>query len=107
MAEGEGREHFHHLERGEVSVPISTPYRPPSPSEERSDEEGQSSTRIPVHEGAQAQGSEVRDPTSDVSSDEEKLPLMIFEPVVFFWLKQTTPPRSWCDQDGLQLISFN
>ncbi|XP_048047965.1 voltage-dependent T-type calcium channel subunit alpha-1H-like isoform X2 [Megalobrama amblycephala] len=97
LTDGEGREHFHYLERGEVSVPISALYQAPGPSEEIGDEEEKSSTWIPVHESSQAQGSGARDPTPDlVSDEEEKPPYPMLAPVVFFCIKQTTRPRSWC-----------
>ncbi|XP_051742630.1 voltage-dependent T-type calcium channel subunit alpha-1H isoform X3 [Ctenopharyngodon idella] len=97
MTDGEGREHFHYLERGEVRVPISALYRAPGPSEEIGDEEEKSSTWIPVHESSQAQGSGARDPTPDLVSDEEEQPpYPMLAPVVFFCIKQTTRPRSWC-----------
>ncbi|XP_043089771.1 voltage-dependent T-type calcium channel subunit alpha-1H isoform X2 [Puntigrus tetrazona] len=97
MTDGEGREHFHYLERGEVRVPISALYRAPGPSEEIGDDEEKSSTWIPVHESSQAQGSGARDPTPDLVSDEEEQPpYPALAPVVFFCIKQTTRPRSWC-----------
>ncbi|XP_059414486.1 voltage-dependent T-type calcium channel subunit alpha-1H-like isoform X3 [Carassius carassius] len=97
MTDGEGREHFHYLERGEVRVPISALYRAPSPSEEIGDDEEKSSTWIPVHESSQAQGSGAQDPTPDLVSDEEEQPpYPALAPVVFFCIKQTTRPRSWC-----------
>lgn len=97
MTDGEGREHFHYLERGEVSVPISALYRVPGPSEEIGDEEEKSSTWIPVHESSQTQGTGARDPTPDLASDEEEQPpYPMLAPVVFFCIKQTTRPRSWC-----------
>uniref|UniRef100_A0A8C1ZZE8 Calcium channel, voltage-dependent, T type, alpha 1H subunit a n=1 Tax=Cyprinus carpio TaxID=7962 RepID=A0A8C1ZZE8_CYPCA len=97
MTDGEGREHFHYLERGEVRVPISALYQAPGPSEEIGDDEEKSSTWIPVHESSQAQGSGARDPTPDLVSDEEEQPpYPALAPVVFFCIKQTTRPRSWC-----------
>ncbi|KAL0197296.1 hypothetical protein M9458_005836, partial [Cirrhinus mrigala] len=88
MTDGEGREHFHYLERGEVRVPISA-------LEEIGDDEEKSSTWIPVHESSQAQGSGARDPTPDLVSDEEEQPpYPALAPVVFFCIKQTTRPRS-------------
>uniref|UniRef100_A0A8C2J298 Calcium channel, voltage-dependent, T type, alpha 1H subunit a n=1 Tax=Cyprinus carpio TaxID=7962 RepID=A0A8C2J298_CYPCA len=84
MTDGEGREHFHYLERGEVRVPISALYQAPGPSEEIGDDEEKSSTWIPVHESSQAQGSG------------EQPPYPALAPVVFFCIKQTTRPRSWC-----------
>uniref|UniRef100_A0A8C1XHP8 Calcium channel, voltage-dependent, T type, alpha 1H subunit a n=1 Tax=Cyprinus carpio TaxID=7962 RepID=A0A8C1XHP8_CYPCA len=97
MTDGEGREHFHYLERGEVRVPISALYRAPGPSEEIGDDEEKSSTWIPVHESSQTQGSGARDPTPDLVSDEEEQPpYPALAPVVFFCIKQTTRPRSWC-----------
>ncbi|KAG1968483.1 voltage-dependent T-type calcium channel subunit alpha-1H isoform X2 [Pimephales promelas] len=97
MTDGEGREHFHYLERGEVRVPISALYRAPSPSEEIGDEEEKSSTWIPVHESSQTQGTGARDPTPDLASDEEEQPpYPMLASVVFFCIKQTTRPRSWC-----------
>uniref|UniRef100_A0A672RPF3 Calcium channel, voltage-dependent, T type, alpha 1H subunit a n=1 Tax=Sinocyclocheilus grahami TaxID=75366 RepID=A0A672RPF3_SINGR len=82
---------------GEVRVPISALYRAPGPSEEIGDDEEKSSTWIPVHESSQAQGSRARDPTPDLVSDEEEQPpYPALAPVVFFCIKQTTRPRSWC-----------
>uniref|UniRef100_A0A8C1XJK1 Calcium channel, voltage-dependent, T type, alpha 1H subunit a n=1 Tax=Cyprinus carpio TaxID=7962 RepID=A0A8C1XJK1_CYPCA len=83
--------------RGEVRVPISALYRAPGPSEEIGDDEEKSSTWIPVHESSQTQGSGARDPTPDLVSDEEEQPpYPALAPVVFFCIKQTTRPRSWC-----------
>lgn len=97
MTDGEGREHFHYLERDEVRVPISALYRAPAHREEIGDEEEKSSTWIPVHESSQGQGSGARDPTPDLVSDEEEQPpYPALAPVVFFCIKQTTRPRSWC-----------
>ncbi|TRY59066.1 hypothetical protein DNTS_008387 [Danionella cerebrum] len=97
MTDGEGKEHFHYLEREEVRVPISALYRVPSPREEIRDEEEKNSTWIPVHESSQAPGSGARDPTPDLVSDEEEQPpYPALAPVVFFCIKQTTRPRSWC-----------
>ncbi|XP_057201001.1 voltage-dependent T-type calcium channel subunit alpha-1H isoform X2 [Triplophysa rosa] len=97
MTDGEGREHFHYLERDEVRVPISALYRAPGHGEEIGDEEEKSSTWIPVHESSQGQGSGARDPTPDLVSDEEEQPpYPALAPVVFFCIKQTTRPRSWC-----------
>uniref|UniRef100_A0A672NHZ5 Calcium channel, voltage-dependent, T type, alpha 1H subunit a n=1 Tax=Sinocyclocheilus grahami TaxID=75366 RepID=A0A672NHZ5_SINGR len=65
--------------------------------EEIGDDEEKSSTWIPVHESSQAQGSRARDPTPDMVSDEEEQPpYPALAPVVFFCIKQTTRPRSWC-----------
>uniref|UniRef100_A0A673IMH6 Ion transport domain-containing protein n=1 Tax=Sinocyclocheilus rhinocerous TaxID=307959 RepID=A0A673IMH6_9TELE len=65
--------------------------------EEIGDDEEKSSTWIPVHESSQAQGSRARDPTPDLVSDEEEQPpYPALAPVVFFCIKQTTRPRSWC-----------
>uniref|UniRef100_A0A8C2J4G3 Voltage-dependent T-type calcium channel subunit alpha-1H n=1 Tax=Cyprinus carpio TaxID=7962 RepID=A0A8C2J4G3_CYPCA len=84
-------------DRGEVRVPISALYQAPGPSEEIGDDEEKSSTWIPVHESSQAQGSGARDPTPDLVSDEEEQPpYPALAPVVFFCIKQTTRPRSWC-----------
>uniref|UniRef100_A0A8C2PW28 Voltage-dependent T-type calcium channel subunit alpha-1H n=1 Tax=Cyprinus carpio TaxID=7962 RepID=A0A8C2PW28_CYPCA len=86
-----------YLIRGEVRVPISALYQAPGPSEEIGDDEEKSSTWIPVHESSQAQGSGARDPTPDLVSDEEEQPpYPALAPVVFFCIKQTTRPRSWC-----------
>uniref|UniRef100_A0A8C1ZZ79 Calcium channel, voltage-dependent, T type, alpha 1H subunit a n=1 Tax=Cyprinus carpio TaxID=7962 RepID=A0A8C1ZZ79_CYPCA len=66
-------------------------------NEEIGDDEEKSSTWIPVHESSQAQGSGARDPTPDLVSDEEEQPpYPALAPVVFFCIKQTTRPRSWC-----------
>uniref|UniRef100_A0A8C2FXZ6 Calcium channel, voltage-dependent, T type, alpha 1H subunit a n=1 Tax=Cyprinus carpio TaxID=7962 RepID=A0A8C2FXZ6_CYPCA len=65
--------------------------------EEIGDDEEKSSTWIPVHESSQTQGSGARDPTPDLVSDEEEQPpYPALAPVVFFCIKQTTRPRSWC-----------
>ncbi|XP_030645466.1 voltage-dependent T-type calcium channel subunit alpha-1H [Chanos chanos] len=97
MTDGEGREHFHYLESEEVRVPVSALYRAPSPGEDIGDEEEKSSTWIPVPDSSQAQGSSARDPTPDLVSDEEEQPpYPALAPVVFFCVKQTTRPRSWC-----------
>uniref|UniRef100_A0A8C1HBV1 Voltage-dependent T-type calcium channel subunit alpha-1H n=1 Tax=Cyprinus carpio carpio TaxID=630221 RepID=A0A8C1HBV1_CYPCA len=86
-----------YLIRGEVRVPISALYQAPGPSEEIGDDEEKSSTWIPVHESSQAQRSGARDPTPDLVSDEEEQPpYPALAPVVFFCIKQTTRPRSWC-----------
>ncbi|XP_055047447.2 voltage-dependent T-type calcium channel subunit alpha-1H [Misgurnus anguillicaudatus] len=98
MTDGEGREDFHYLERGEVRVPISALYRAPAHGEEIGDEEEEKNRRwVPVHESSQSQGSGARDTTPELVSDEEEQPpYPALAPVVFFCIKQTTRPRSWC-----------
>lgn len=97
MTDGEGREHFHYLESEGERGPISALYRAPGQGEDTGDEEERGSTWIPVPESTRAQGSTVRDPTPDLASDdEEQPPYPALAPVVFFCMKQTTRPRSWC-----------
>lgn len=97
MTDGEGREHFHYLESEGERGPISSLYRAPGQGEDTGDEEERGSTWIPVPESTRAQGSTLRDPTPDLASDdEEQPPYPALAPVVFFCMKQTTRPRSWC-----------
>ncbi|XP_067275630.1 voltage-dependent T-type calcium channel subunit alpha-1H isoform X2 [Pseudorasbora parva] len=97
MTDGEGKEEFRYLERQVVRAPISILYQTPGPGEEIGSEVKKSSTWIPIHESSQARGSGAQDPTPDLVSDEEEQPpYPFFAPVVFFCMKQTTRPRSWC-----------
>ncbi|KAJ7987835.1 hypothetical protein DPEC_G00330650 [Dallia pectoralis] len=56
-------------------------------------ERGEEETVSPVPDeaAAAAAGEE-----NSASGDEEELPHPTLAPVVFFYLKQSTPPRSWC-----------
>lgn len=97
MTDGEGREHFHFLESDGERGPISALYRAPGQGEDTGDEVERGSTWTPVPESTRAQGSSGRDPTPDLASDDEELPpYPALAPVVFFCMKQTTRPRSWC-----------
>ncbi|XP_062868964.1 voltage-dependent T-type calcium channel subunit alpha-1H [Trichomycterus rosablanca] len=104
MTDGEGREHFHYLERGELRVPVAVLYRAPIHGQAAEDEVGKGNTWGPDgtegSDGSEAQGlADVGsdDPAPDAGSDEqEQQPYPALAPVVFFCIKQTTRPRSWC-----------
>ncbi|MGH0117038.1 UNVERIFIED_CONTAM: hypothetical protein FKN15_024983 [Acipenser sinensis] len=96
MTDGEGREQLHPLGSEEVRVPISGSEQCPAQGEDPGDEDGGSAGN-PVVESLGLGGSSGRDRAPDlVSEDEEQIPYPVLAPVVFFWLKQTTRPRSWC-----------
>ncbi|XP_072568642.1 voltage-dependent T-type calcium channel subunit alpha-1H isoform X3 [Paramormyrops kingsleyae] len=91
MTDGEGREHFHFLENEEVRVPIS------GQCGNLRDERDGGSVPNPALENATYREPGGRGPAPDlVSEDEEEAPYPAMAPVVFFCLKQTTRPRSWC-----------
>lgn len=104
MTDGEGREHFHYLERGELRVPATVLYRTTIHGQVAEDEVekgnawGQDGTE--GSDASEAQGlADVSsdDPAPDAGSDEqEQQPYPALAPVVFFCIKQTTRPRSWC-----------
>ncbi|MBN3280113.1 CAC1H protein, partial [Polyodon spathula] len=96
MTDGEGREQFHPLGSEEVRVPISSSEQCPAQGKDPGDEDGGSAGN-PVLESLGSGGSSGLDRAPDlVSEEEEQVPYPVLAPVVFFWLKQTTRPRSWC-----------
>ncbi|XP_058851928.1 voltage-dependent T-type calcium channel subunit alpha-1H-like isoform X2 [Acipenser ruthenus] len=97
MTDGEGREQFHPLGSEDVQVPISDLGQCPAQGEDPGDEEDGDSAGKPVGGSVGSRESGGRDKAPDlVSEDEEQVPHPVLAPVVFFWLKQTTRPRSWC-----------
>lgn len=105
MTDGEGRERFQYLESGEVRVPVAVLYRAHGHGQAAEDEEKGSTWGPGGSEGSNS--SETRGsadgggggdaPTLDGASEEqEQQPYPALAPVVFFCIKQTTRPRSWC-----------
>ncbi|KAL4624462.1 voltage-dependent T-type calcium channel subunit alpha-1H isoform X1 [Arapaima gigas] len=88
MTDGEGTEPFHVLESEVVRVPIST---------ECQEDEGPSAA-TPALETSNWSNPGAGGPAPDSVSeeDEEQAPYPGLAPVVFFCLKQTSRPRSWC-----------
>ncbi|RXM31955.1 Voltage-dependent T-type calcium channel subunit alpha-1H [Acipenser ruthenus] len=104
MTDGEGREQFHPLGSEDVQVPISDLGQCPAQGEDPGDEEDGDSAGKPVGGSVGSRESSGRDKAPDlVSEDEEQVPHPVLAPVVFFWLKQTTRPRSWC----LRLVNIS
>uniref|UniRef100_A0A452HSH7 Voltage-dependent T-type calcium channel subunit alpha-1H n=1 Tax=Gopherus agassizii TaxID=38772 RepID=A0A452HSH7_9SAUR len=90
MTDGERREPFQPLASDEVRVPIaSLPSQAVQPGE---DEDALSPCKS-IQGSLGSGGSSARDPAQD---DEEQVPYPALAPTVFFCLKQTTRPRSWC-----------
>lgn len=105
MTDGEGRARFHYAEREEVRVPIPILYEPAPQHEDTGDEEQERGDTWSPSEmvGTRTQGNPgllrepPPDPAPDLASDEEEQqPYPALAPVVFFCVKQTTRPRSWC-----------
>ncbi|KAG7460011.1 hypothetical protein MATL_G00216650 [Megalops atlanticus] len=97
MTDGEGREHFHYLESEEVRVPISVSDQCPGQGEDPGDDDEGGTGRNPISDRGGFRRPSARDPAPDlVSDDEEQPPYPALAPVVFFCIKQTTRPRSWC-----------
>ncbi|XP_019368245.1 PREDICTED: voltage-dependent T-type calcium channel subunit alpha-1H isoform X4 [Gavialis gangeticus] len=94
MTDGERREPFQPPASEEVRVPIaSLPSRAPRPGQ---DEDALSACKS-IQGSLGSGGSPTRDPARDVGSEEEEqVPYPALAPAVFFCLKQTTRPRSWC-----------
>uniref|UniRef100_A0A8C0JA72 Voltage-dependent T-type calcium channel subunit alpha-1H n=1 Tax=Chelonoidis abingdonii TaxID=106734 RepID=A0A8C0JA72_CHEAB len=90
MTDGERREPFQPLASDEVRVPIaSLPSQAVQPGE---DEDALSPCKS-IQGSLGSGGSSARDPAQE---DEEQVPYPALAPTVFFCLKQTTWPRSWC-----------
>uniref|UniRef100_A0A674JFG8 Uncharacterized protein n=1 Tax=Terrapene triunguis TaxID=2587831 RepID=A0A674JFG8_9SAUR len=90
MTDGERREPFQPLASDEVRVPIaSLPSQAAQPGE---DEDALSPCKS-IQGSLGSGGSSARDPAQE---DEEQVPYPALAPTVFFCLKQTTRPRSWC-----------
>lgn len=109
MTDGEGRERFQYLESGEVRVPLAVLYRAPGHGQAAEDEDKGSTWGPDGSEGSnssETRGSADGDgggggsgdaPAPDGASEEqEQQPYPALAPVVFFCIKQTTRPRSWC-----------
>ncbi|MBN3319187.1 CAC1H protein, partial [Atractosteus spatula] len=97
MTDGEENEHFRQLGSEEVRVPISASEQCPARGADPVYEEDGGSSGNPVMESLGSRGSSGRDQVPDlVSEDEPQMPYPALAPVVFFCLKQTTRPRSWC-----------
>ncbi|KAF7691118.1 voltage-dependent T-type calcium channel subunit alpha-1G isoform X7 [Silurus meridionalis] len=106
MTDGEGRERFQYLESGEVRVPVSVLYQAHGHGQAFGDEEKGSTWGPDVFEGsnssetrasADGSGGGGDAPAPDGASEEqEQQPYPALAPIVFFCIKQTTRPRSWC-----------
>lgn len=106
MTDGEGRERFQYLESGEVRVPVSVLYRAHGHDQAAEEEEKGSTWGPDGSEGSNssetrgsADGGGGDAPAPDGASEEqeqEQQPYPALAPVVFFCIKQTTRPRSWC-----------
>ncbi|KAI5622758.1 voltage-dependent T-type calcium channel subunit alpha-1G isoform X7 [Silurus asotus] len=106
MTDGEGRERFQYLESGEVRVPVSVLYQAHGHGQSVEDEEKDSTWGPDVFEGsnssetrasADGSGGGGDAPAPDGASEEqEQQPYPALAPIVFFCIKQTTRPRSWC-----------
>ncbi|XP_072530568.1 uncharacterized protein [Salminus brasiliensis] len=109
MTDGEGREHFHFLEGEEAQVPIAALYGNEEAKGSGSGSGSSSSSGgggggggagsgawSTVPGSAEAHSSGAREPAPDLLSEEEEQPYPKHAAVVFFCLKQTTRPRSWC-----------
>ncbi|XP_072560812.1 voltage-dependent T-type calcium channel subunit alpha-1H isoform X3 [Paramormyrops kingsleyae] len=101
MTDGEARKPVQYLDFQEVRVPIWESVQLPvrcedtEGDEEKEKEEG--SAGNPNAESTGSGGSSGRDPAPDlVMDDKEQPPYPGLAPVVFFCIKQTTRPRSWC-----------
>ncbi|KPP76167.1 hypothetical protein Z043_104506 [Scleropages formosus] len=97
MTDGEVRPPGPHLDSDPVKVPMSASDRGPgegeNPGGEEGEEEGSSTGNAP----AGSSGSSGQDHAPDlVVDDEEQVLYPGLAPVVFFCVKQTTRPRSWC-----------
>ncbi|XP_059572419.1 voltage-dependent T-type calcium channel subunit alpha-1H-like [Alligator mississippiensis] len=94
MTDGERREPFQPPASEEVRVPIaSLPSQAPRPGE---DEDALSACKS-IQGSLGSGGSPTRDPARELGSEEEEqVPYPALAPTVFFCLKQTTRPRSWC-----------
>ncbi|XP_073504542.1 voltage-dependent T-type calcium channel subunit alpha-1H isoform X2 [Phyllobates terribilis] len=93
MTDGERREPFQPLAGDDIRVPI--PPMPPvgDPGE---DEDGGSAEKSALGSLGSG-GSSSRSREQGHGSEEgEQVPYPALAPTVFFWLKQTTRPRSWC-----------
>uniref|UniRef100_A0A8D0GC41 Voltage-dependent T-type calcium channel subunit alpha-1H n=1 Tax=Sphenodon punctatus TaxID=8508 RepID=A0A8D0GC41_SPHPU len=95
MSEGEP---FHPLASDEVRVPIaaaSFPSQAPQQGKEKDEDVLSACKSIPSSLGSP--GSSTRDPAQELGSEEEEqVPYPALASTVFFCLKQTTRPRSWC-----------
>ncbi|XP_075755908.1 voltage-dependent T-type calcium channel subunit alpha-1H isoform X3 [Pelodiscus sinensis] len=90
MTDGESREPFQPLASDEVRVPIAS--FPSQAAQPREDEDVLSACKS-IQSSLGSGGSPARDPTQE---EEEQVPYPALAPTVFFCLKQTTRPRSWC-----------
>lgn len=93
MTDGERREPFHPLAGDDIRVPI-----PPMPpvGEPTEDEDGGSAEKSALGSLGSGESSGQGQSQRQGSEEEEQLPYPTLAPIVFFWLKQTTRPRSWC-----------
>ncbi|XP_077130492.1 voltage-dependent T-type calcium channel subunit alpha-1H isoform X3 [Ranitomeya variabilis] len=93
MTDGERREPFQPLAGDDIRVPI--PPMPPA-GDPGEDEDGGSAEKSAVGSLGSG-GSSSRSREQGQGSEEgEQVPYPALAPTVFFWLKQTTRPRSWC-----------
>ncbi|KAM9494665.1 voltage-dependent T-type calcium channel subunit alpha-1H isoform 2-T2 [Clarias gariepinus] len=113
MTDGEGRERFEYLESGEVRVPVSVLYRAHGYGQAVEDEEKGSTWGRDGSEGSNSSGTRGSGEDDDdddgaggggdgatapdgASEEQEQQPYPALAPIVFFCIKQTTRPRSWC-----------
>lgn len=105
MTDGEGRERFQYLESGEVRLPVAVLYRAHGNGQAAEDEEkvctwgpdGSEGSNSSETRGSTDGGGDA--PAPDGASEEQEQgqqPYPALAPVVFFCIKQTTRPRSWC-----------
>ncbi|XP_038274928.1 voltage-dependent T-type calcium channel subunit alpha-1H isoform X3 [Dermochelys coriacea] len=90
MTDGERREPFQSLASDEVRVPIASL---PSQAAQPGEDEDVLSPCKSIQGSLGSGGSSAQDPAQE---DEEQVPYPALAPTVFFCLKQTTRPRSWC-----------
>ncbi|XP_058233961.1 voltage-dependent T-type calcium channel subunit alpha-1H [Hemibagrus wyckioides] len=103
MTDGEGRERFQYLESGEVRVPVAVLYRAHGHGQDAEEEEKGSTWGPDGSEGSNssdtrgsADGGGDAPAPDGASEEQEQQPYPALAPVVFFCIKQTTRPRSWC-----------
>lgn len=103
MTDGEGRERFQYMESREVRVPVAVLYRAHGHGQADEDEgctwgpDGSEGSDSSETRGSADGGGDA--PAPDGASEEqeqEQQPYPALSPVVFFCIKQTTRPRSWC-----------
>ncbi|KAG8548298.1 hypothetical protein GDO81_025830 [Engystomops pustulosus] len=93
MTDGERREPFQPLAGDDIRVPI--PPMPPAgdPGEEEDGGSAEKSALGSLGSGGSSSRSREQ---GQGSEEDEQVPYPALAPTVFFCLKQTTRPRSWC-----------